>query len=70
MSADRLVLVVDPELWLFLPATRRRARVEVAWDGVSSFGHVVEAAGIPLTEVGRARRPRRRCGPGRPARER
>lgn len=52
MSTHRLVLVVDPALQLFLPAGRRRERVEVAWDGTSSLGHVVESAGIPLTEVG------------------
>lgn len=52
VTTDRLTLVVDPSLWLFLPVSRRRDRFEVAWDGTSSLGHVVEAAGIPLTEVG------------------
>jgi uncharacterized protein len=47
-----IVLRVDPELWLFLPPARRRAEFPVAFDGTSSLGHVVEAAGIPLTEVG------------------
>ena len=52
MTSDRLTLVVDPGLWVLLPAARRRPRTEVAWDGTSSLGHVVEAAGVPLTEVG------------------
>lgn len=52
MTSDRLTLVVDPGLWVLLPAARRRPRSEVAWDGTSSLGHVVEAAGVPLTEVG------------------
>jgi uncharacterized protein with PIN domain len=52
VTSDRLTLVVDPNLWLFLPASRRREAFEVAWDGSSSYAHVVEAAGIPLTEVG------------------
>lgn len=43
--------MVDPSLWLFLPPARRTARFEVAWDGTSSPGHVVESAGVPLTEV-------------------
>ena len=52
MPTARLTLVVDPALWMFLPASRRRPRIEVDWDGTSSLGHVVESAGIPLTEVG------------------
>jgi uncharacterized protein with PIN domain len=50
-----IVLRVDPELWFFLPPARRRAEFAVAFDGTSSLGHVVEAAGIPLTEVGSLR---------------
>lgn len=50
-----IVLRVDPELWLFLPPARRRAEFAVPFDGTSSLGHVVEAAGIPLTEVGSLR---------------
>jgi len=52
VTSDRLTLVVDPSLWIFLPSSRRRDRFEVAWDKTSSLAHVVEAAGIPLTEVG------------------
>jgi uncharacterized protein len=47
-------LVVRParELWLFLPPRRRRAQIVVSYDGSASLGHVVEALGVPLTEVG------------------
>jgi uncharacterized protein with PIN domain len=50
-----IVLRVDAELWLFLPPARRRPEFAVAFDGTSSLGHVVEAVGIPLTEVGSLR---------------
>jgi uncharacterized protein with PIN domain len=50
-----ITLRVDPELWLFLPPVRRRGEFAAAFDGTSSLGHVVEAAGIPLTEVGSLR---------------
>lgn len=40
----------------FLLATRWRSGVvEVAYDPTASLGHVVEAAGVPLTEVGALR---------------
>ena len=44
----------DPSLHLFLAAAHRRAdRPSTAViDGVSSLGHLVEALGVPLTEVG------------------
>jgi uncharacterized protein with PIN domain len=41
-----------PRLWLFLPPRRRAAAFPVAWDATASLGHVVQAVGIPLTEVG------------------
>jgi uncharacterized protein with PIN domain len=47
-----LVVRPDPALWLFLPPRRRRAQVEVPYDGCASLGHVVQSLGIPLTEVG------------------
>lgn len=47
-----LVLAADPALWPFLAPARRRWRCTVSWDGTASLGHVVQAAGIPLTEVG------------------
>ncbi|WP_227022954.1 Mut7-C ubiquitin/RNAse domain-containing protein [Actinomadura rubrobrunea] len=45
-------LRIDPELLFFLPAARRREEQTVACDGTSSLGHVVEALGVPLPEVG------------------
>ncbi|MFC0863231.1 Mut7-C RNAse domain-containing protein [Sphaerimonospora cavernae] len=41
-----------PELWIFLPPRRRRDELLLSCDGTSSLGHVVESAGVPLTEVG------------------
>ena len=50
-----LVLRVAPALWLFLPPARRCVEFAMPFDGTSSLGHVVEAAGIPLTEIGSLR---------------
>ena len=47
-----LVIRPAPELWLFLSSRRRRRRFTVHHDGDASLGHVVQSAGIPLTEVG------------------
>jgi uncharacterized protein len=47
-----LRLRFPPELWLFLPARNRSAECRVQYDGTSSLGHVVQSAGVPLTEVG------------------
>jgi uncharacterized protein len=46
-----LVVRPDPALWLFLPPRRRRTEIVVPYDGSASVGHVVQALGIPLTEV-------------------
>jgi uncharacterized protein len=43
---------VAPELRLFLRPANRAGAVAIPCDGVSSFGHVVQSLGIPLTEVG------------------
>jgi uncharacterized protein len=52
-GVDRdITLHIAPGLLLFLPATRRRERQQVALDGTATLGHVVEALGIPLPEVG------------------
>jgi uncharacterized protein with PIN domain len=40
------------ELWLFVAPRRRRGQFEVSYDGEASLGHVIEAFGVPLTEVG------------------
>jgi uncharacterized protein len=41
------------ELRFFLAVRHRDGDVAVVHDGTSSLGHVVEALGVPLTEVGR-----------------
>lgn len=46
-----LVVRPAPPLWLFLPPRRRRAEFAVPYDGDASLGHVVQALGVPLTEV-------------------
>jgi uncharacterized protein len=51
----KLVVHADPSLWLFLPPRRRRAEFTVTYDGAASLGHVVQSAGVPLTEVGTLR---------------
>ncbi|MEW1860022.1 Mut7-C RNAse domain-containing protein [Streptomyces sp. NPDC088194] len=51
----RISVRIAPELHVFVAAERRGAVAEVATDGASSLGHVVESLGIPLTEVGRLR---------------
>jgi hypothetical protein len=43
---------VDRELELFLAPRRRGHPVGVGLDGTSSLGHIVEALGVPLLEVG------------------
>src|SRR5260221_11268573 len=40
------------ELRMFLARANRAGTVRMATDGTSSLGHVVESAGVPLTEVG------------------
>lgn len=47
-----LRLQVAPELRFLLPPVRRRASVEVEAGETDTIGHVVQSAGIPLTEVG------------------
>ncbi|MEV0414037.1 Mut7-C RNAse domain-containing protein [Streptomyces sp. NPDC050448] len=53
MNGPGIQLTLAPELRLFAPPSRRAERVPTATDGASSLGHVVESAGVPLTEVGR-----------------
>lgn len=52
MAEYPVELRADPSLWLFLPPRHRRPGFTVRYDGTSSLGHLVESAGIPLTEVG------------------
>ncbi|MDX3386551.1 Mut7-C RNAse domain-containing protein [Streptomyces niveiscabiei] len=47
-TAPQIHFRVAPELSLFV----RRAATALRIDGVSTLGHVVESAGVPLTEVG------------------
>lgn len=42
----------SPELWIFLAPRNRRPEVLLPYDGTSSLGHLIESAGVPLTEVG------------------
>ncbi|MCX5013297.1 MULTISPECIES: Mut7-C ubiquitin/RNAse domain-containing protein [unclassified Streptomyces] len=53
MNGPGIQLTLAPELRLFAAPSRRAERVPTATDGASSLGHVVESAGVPLTEVGR-----------------
>jgi uncharacterized protein len=51
--SDGLVSVwFAPELRMFLDRRNRGDRVEAAYDGTSSLGHLVESLGVPLPEVG------------------
>jgi uncharacterized protein with PIN domain len=52
VNPPHVTLAIPPELRLFLPADRRADTLELAVDGTSSLGHVVESLGIPRTEVG------------------
>ncbi|SEN97025.1 Mut7-C RNAse domain-containing protein [Actinacidiphila rubida] len=53
MSRPRITVSIPAELHVFVSSDRRRSEaVDVATDGTSSLGHVVESLGIPLTEVG------------------
>ncbi|GAA5063267.1 Mut7-C RNAse domain-containing protein [Thermocatellispora tengchongensis] len=45
-------LRVEAGLRFFLPPRQRGEELWLACDGVSSLGHVVESAGVPLPEVG------------------
>jgi len=54
--AEPTAIVAFPrDLRQFLRPDRRSGLVSVRCDGVSSLGHVVESAGVPLTEVGELR---------------
>ncbi|MFE2551676.1 Mut7-C RNAse domain-containing protein [Streptomyces sp. NPDC059355] len=53
MNGPAIALTLAPELHVFAAPARRGTRVPTTTDGASSLGHVVESAGVPLTEVGR-----------------
>jgi uncharacterized protein len=52
MDRPEAAVSVAEELRFLLRAGHRGGPVTVPCDGVSSLGHVVESAGVPLTEVG------------------
>jgi uncharacterized protein with PIN domain len=52
MSGSGVCLRFDEDLWFFLAPRSRQPRVLVSCDGTSTAGHLVEALGVPLTEVG------------------
>ncbi|MEY9909316.1 uncharacterized protein with PIN domain [Catenulispora sp. MAP12-49] len=47
-----ITITFDAGLHIFLAAANRRAGAAVETDATSSLGHVVEALGVPLVEVG------------------
>ncbi|MGQ4417778.1 Mut7-C RNAse domain-containing protein [Streptomyces sp. SAS_269] len=52
MNGPEIHVEFAPGLALFVPSGRRRGSTALVTDGVSTLGHVVESAGVPLTEVG------------------
>lgn len=52
MSGSGVCLRFDEDLWFFLAPRNRLPGVLVSCDGTSTAGHLVEALGVPLTEVG------------------
>ncbi|GAA0389289.1 Mut7-C RNAse domain-containing protein [Microbispora corallina] len=52
MDVTRVPVRFAPELWMFLQPRDRRSPLPLPYDGASSLGHLVESAGVPLTEVG------------------
>ncbi|MEU1704729.1 Mut7-C RNAse domain-containing protein [Streptomyces sp. NPDC005706] len=52
MNGPEIHVEFAPGLALFVPSGRRRGPTALTTDGVSTLGHVVESAGVPLTEVG------------------
>jgi uncharacterized protein with PIN domain len=55
MTGAHVAIEVAETLRFFIPARRRSARVEVAYDGTSTVGHLVSSIGLPLPEVGALR---------------
>ena len=54
-DAAVLTLRIAEDLRFLLPTRHRGGEVRCPLDGTSSLGHCVEAAGVPLTEVGELR---------------
>lgn len=55
MSGPTARVRVAAPLRLFLPARHRGGEIEVPVDGTSGLGHLVEALGVPRTEIGTVR---------------
>ncbi len=53
MGEPGVCLRFDEDLWFFLAPRNRQPVVRVPCDGTSTIGHLVEALGVPLTEVGK-----------------
>lgn len=53
MEGPELSIRFAAELRMFLAARDRRARLRAPVDGTATLGHVIEACGVPLPEVGR-----------------
>ena len=53
MTTTGIRIVVDEPLRMFLAARDRAGDLRVRLDDGATLGHVVQAAGVPLTEVGR-----------------
>jgi uncharacterized protein with PIN domain len=52
VAKAEITMSFDAGLHIFVAAAKRRAGAVVETDGTSSLGHLVEALGVPLTEVG------------------
>ncbi|OAH13844.1 Mut7-C RNAse domain-containing protein [Streptomyces jeddahensis] len=52
MNGPEIQVDFAPELGTFVPAGRRGRPTRLVTDGASTLGHVIESAGVPLTEVG------------------
>jgi hypothetical protein len=52
MSGETATVRVASALRFLLPARHRHGEVVVPLDGTSSLGHVIEALGVPRTEIG------------------
>jgi uncharacterized protein with PIN domain len=56
LPGDTVVVRVDPDLrWLLPPRFRAAGARPLVFDPDSTVGHLVQAAGVPLTEVGQVR---------------
>jgi hypothetical protein len=51
-QARSVRLRLSGQLWLFMAPRHRLEQVQVHHDGTATVGHLVEAVGVPLTEVG------------------